>query len=217
MGIGICDQLTSYAQEIVRKGLVVGPGGNISARDGDVMYISPSGVDIGGIRPEEWVQVELPSGKVISYGARPSSEILMHLECYLANPNINAVIHTHPTFCIALSCITNELPTLFPDQAALVGKVGFLPYMLPTTQGLAQMVKDMIQSFNAIILVNHGLVTVGRTLREAYYRTQIVEESSKIYLTASAITTPRILTEEQVKEIQLLEAETYRVQLLGDN
>lgn len=207
-------ELCKYARKTVEQGLVVGPGGNISARAGDKMYLSPSGFAIEEIAPEQWVEVDIPSGVITDNGLRPSSEVLMHLYCYRNNPSIGAVVHTHPSACIAFTLVEQELPIMFPDQAALVGKTAYVPYVLPTTALLADAVAAKVNEASSILLGNHGLVTTGRNLREAYYRTQVVDESCKIYMSARAVGNLKVLTDEEFKEIASLETEDYRIKLL---
>ncbi|GKS09201.1 class II aldolase/adducin family protein [Paenibacillus chitinolyticus] len=210
----IREELTKYAAKSVAKGLVVGPGGNISARSGEFMYLSPSGFALEDIEPHQWVPVHIPTGEIGNTDFRPSSEVLMHLFCYRANPLLQAIVHTHPAYCIALTLVDDELPMLFPDQAALVGDVAFIPYVVPTTDKLAHLVAEKADRYSSMLLKNHGLVTTGKNLREAYYRTEVMEESAKIYMIAKSVGEPRRLTEEEYKEIQGLESEAYRVQLL---
>lgn len=207
-------ELCKYARKIVEGGLVVGPGGNISARAGDKMYLSPSGFALEEIEPEQWIEVDIPTGEVTETGLRPSSEVLMHLYGYREKPDMGAMVHTHPPHCIAFTLIEQELPIMFPDQAALVGRTAFIPYLVPTTDLLADAVAAKVNEACSILLGNHGLVTTGRNLREAFYRTQVVEESAKIYLSARAAGTPVPLTDEEVAEIAALESEDYRIQLL---
>ncbi|MBW7460140.1 class II aldolase/adducin family protein [Paenibacillus sepulcri] len=208
------NELCKYAVKTVVNGLVVGPGGNISARAGDKMYLSPSGFAIEEITPEQWVEVDIPTGEITDNGLRPSSEVLMHLFCYRKNPAIGAIVHTHPSSCIAFTLVETELPIMFPDQAALVGKTAYVPYVLPTTDLLAVAVADKVNEASSILLGNHGLVTTGRNLREAYYRTQVVDESAKIYMSARAVGPLKVLTDEEFKEIASLESEDYRIKLL---
>lgn len=208
------NELCKYARKIVDNGLVVGPGGNISARAGDKMYLSPSGFALEEIAPEQWIEVDIPTGEITDIGLRPSSEVLMHLYGYRVNPNIGAMVHTHPSNCIAFTLIEQELPIMFPDQAALVGRTAYIPYIIPTTDLLANAVAEKVNAASSILLGNHGLVTTGRNLREAYYRTQVVEESAKIYLSARAAGKPQPLTDQEVDEIAALESEDYRIQLL---
>ncbi|MDQ0111883.1 class II aldolase/adducin family protein [Paenibacillus harenae] len=210
----IREELCKYARKTVTNKLVVGPGGNISARHEGKMYLSPSGFALDEVEPEQWVEVDIESGEITDIGLRPSSEVLMHLYAYRANPNIGAIVHTHPPYCIAFTLVERELPIMFPDQAALVGKTLYVPYVLPTTDKLADAYVEVAGQASSVLLGNHGLVTSGRNLREAYYRTEVVEESAKIYLIAKAIREPKALTKEEFEEIASLESEAYRIQLL---
>ncbi|RAV01698.1 class II aldolase/adducin family protein [Paenibacillus sp. YN15] len=213
--VPVREELCKYARKIVEKGMVVGPGGNISARDGDTMLVSPSGFALEEILPEQWVAVSISDGSIqAAPGLRPSSEVLMHLYGYQTNPSIGAMIHTHPANSIAFGLIGEKLPIMFPDQAALTGETGFVPYVVPTTELLANAVKEKINQYSTLLLGNHGLVAVGRNLREAYYRTEVVEESARIYLLAKAAGAPKVLTGEELDEIRALETESYRIKLL---
>jgi L-fuculose-phosphate aldolase len=206
-------ELSKYAQKTVSNKLVVGPGGNLSARFEGKMYLSPSGFALDEIKPEQWVEVDIETGHITDIGLRPSSEVLMHLYAYRQNPNIGAIVHTHPPYCIAFTLVETDLPIMFPDQAALVGKTVYVDYVLPTTDKLADAVVAKIEH-SSILLGNHGLVTTGRNLREAYYRTEVVEESAKIFLIATAVKKPKVLTKEEFEEIASLESEAYRIELL---
>lgn len=210
----IREELCKYARKTVANKLVVGPGGNISARHEGKMYLSPSGFALDEVEPEQWVEVDIETGAITDIGLRPSSEVLMHLYAYRANPNIGAIVHTHPPYCIAFTLVERELPIMFPDQAALVGKTVYVPYVLPTTDKLADAYVNVVNEASTVLLGNHGLVTSGRNLREAYYRTEVVEESAKIFLIAKAIREPKALTKEEFEEIASLESEAYRIELL---
>ncbi|MGO4347755.1 class II aldolase/adducin family protein [Paenibacillus sp. MCAF9] len=210
----IRNELCKYARKTVTNKLVVGPGGNISAKFEGKMYLSPSGFALDEVEPHQWVEVDIETGEITDIGLRPSSEVLMHLYAYRANPHIGAIVHTHPPYCIAFTLVEQELPIMFPDQAALVGKTVYVPYVLPTTDKLADAYVAKVNEASSVLLGNHGLVTSGRNLREAYYRTEVVEESTKIYLIAKAIREPKVLTTEEFEEIASLESEAYRIELL---
>ncbi|WJH32640.1 class II aldolase/adducin family protein [Paenibacillus sp. CC-CFT747] len=208
--------LSKYARRLAAKGLVAGPGGNISVRDGTTMLISPSGYDLSEIEPEMWCTVDLNSGQYGLGEQKPSSEVAMHLDIFRARPDITAIIHTHPVNCIALGLVSRELPVCFPDQAALLGEVEFIDYIIPTTQELADAVVSKAMKADTLMLVNHGLVALGRNLREAYYRTEVAEESAKIFLLASAFGQPKRLTFDEVKAIRSLDSEFYRINLMQE-
>jgi L-fuculose-phosphate aldolase len=209
----VIQELQKYAQALVNSGLVVGAGGNLSMRDGEYMYISPSGFDLKEIADHEWVKVHIASGEVEGE-LRPSSEILMHLECFQKNPTINACLHAHPTYSVAVSSAGKEIPPLFPDFPAMVKKVGYIDYVIPTTSILAEKVAEMVIDTDVMVMRNHGVLTVGKTMKEAFFFMQLTEESAKVFTYSSILGNPRILTDEECDALRSLSAEKYRAKLL---
>ncbi len=206
-------QLSRIAGKLCQHGLVAGPGGNISAREGGSMYISPSGFALDDIAQEGWVEVDVQSGVVVS-GLRPSSEVLMHLQLYRNRPDVNAIVHTHPVYCIGVISAGRDIPVMFADHTAILGDLPCLDYVLPTTAELADRVSQAIGSAAGVLLRNHGAVTVGATLKEAYFRTEILEDAAKVFVIASLMGAPRVLSRAECAEVQALESEEYRVSLL---
>lgn len=209
----VLQELSKYAGKLVDSGLVVGAGGNLSARDGDYMYISPSGLDLKEVTEKDWVQVEIKSGKVLS-DLKPSSELEMHLECFRKDPNIQTVLHAHPTYSVAVASAGREIPPMFPDFPAMVKKVSYIDYVIPTTTLIAEAVGGVIADSQSVVMRNHGVLTVGTTVKEAYFYMQLTEEAAKVYAISSTVGTPRILTEEECYDLRNLSAETYRSKLL---
>lgn len=207
--------LQRYAKELVTSGLVVGAGGNLSMRDGAYMYISPSGFDLKEIADHQWVKVHIDSGE-IEGDLRPSSEVLMHLECFRKRPDIQACLHAHPTFSVAVSSTGKNIPPLFPDFPAMVKKVGYVDYVIPTTHLLADQVAQQIGTCDVLVFRNHGVLTVGRTMKEAFFFMQLTEESAKVFTFSSIVGTPRILTDEECDDLRDLSAERYRAKLLEE-
>lgn len=206
-------ELKKYAHLIVESGLVVGAGGNLSMRHGNYMYISPSGYDLKEVENEDWAKVDIETGDVLSE-VKPSSEILMHLECYRKRADITSVLHAHPTYSVAVSTTGHDIPSLFPDFPAMVKSVGYLDYLIPTTHVLADAVKELINQHDVIVMRNHGVLTVGRTMKEAYFYMQLTEESAKVYSIAAAIGDVRKLTEAECDDLRNLSAEKFRSELL---
>lgn len=208
-------ELEKYAKELVNSGLVVGAGGNLSVRDGEFMYISPSGYDLKDIQINDWVKVHINTGEILS-DLKPSSEILMHLVCFQKNPDINAVLHAHPTYSVAVSSANHEIPPMFPDYPAMIKNVAYIDYIIPTTELLANAVSNHVLSNEAIVLRNHGVITLGKTLKEAFFFMQILEEAAKVYLFSKLIGTPRILTDDECSDLKNLSSEKYRSNLLKE-
>ncbi|KGR77337.1 class II aldolase/adducin family protein [Ureibacillus sinduriensis] len=209
----VIEELQKYAKELVSSGLVVGAGGNLSMRDGEYMYISPSGYDLKEIADHEWVKVHIETGHHESE-IRPSSEVLMHLECFRNNSSINACLHAHPTYSVAVATAGKEIPPLFPDFPAMVKKVGYIDYVIPTTSLLAEKVAELVSDTDVMIMRNHGVLTVGKTMKEAFFFMQLTEESAKVFTYSSILGEPRILTEEECGALRNLSAEKYRAKLL---
>jgi L-fuculose-phosphate aldolase len=211
-------ELTRYARRIVERGLAAGPGGNVSVRDGARIWISPSGFPLDLIEQDDWVPMEIVTGRIEREGPRPSSEFEMHLEIYRARSDVNAVVHTHPPVTIGvISAGIREIPPMFPDYVAIAGTVGMIEYVVPCSPELAAAVRQEIMApgMGALLMQNHGLLTVGGSVREAYYRTEVIEEAARIYWVARSVGTPQVLTAAQSAAILDLEAERYRQKLLA--
>ncbi|WP_313893800.1 class II aldolase/adducin family protein [Psychrobacillus sp.] len=211
----VIEELTKYAHKLVDQGLVVGAGGNLSMRDGDDMYISPSGFDLKEIEPHQWVKVNITTGDIAG-DLRPSSEVLMHLECFRKSEEIQAVLHAHPTYSVGVSSAGKDIPALFPDFPAMVKSVGYIDYVIPTTNELAEKVAELVGKHEVMILRNHGVLTLGKTMKEAYFFMQLTEESAKVYAISSIFGGPRILTEQECVDLRNLSAEKYRSELLKE-
>lgn len=209
----VINQLKLYANKIVDSGLVVGAGGNLSMRDGNIMYISPSGFDLKEIEDDQWVRVDIESGEVLD-DLKPSSEVLMHLECFRKRPDITSVLHAHPSYSVGVSSTGLDIPNLFPDYPAMVRKVSYLDYLIPTTHVLADAVADVIENSDVVVMRNHGVLTVGKSMKEAYFFMQLTEESAKVFTIGSIVGKPRILTNQECEDLRNLSSEQYRSTLL---
>jgi L-fuculose-phosphate aldolase len=208
-------ELAHSAKRIVEQRLVVGAGGNVSAREGDRILISPSGFALEDVAPEEFVEVNIATGMVAPRAQPPSSELQMHLACYRLRPDIAAVIHTHPRFAIALTSSGHDLRPMFPDLVIYAGaNIPHLDYIAATTPEMAAAVASMIAKADCLILRNHGAITLGKNLRQAFWRACLLEESAHIQLLANLVGRPRFLDEQEVAHLDSLSSEQYRQQLV---
>lgn len=209
----VLKELNLYARKLVSSGLVVGAGGNLSGRDGDYMYISPSGYDLQELTDDLWVKVNIETGEVLN-DLKPSSEIEMHLECFRRSEDIQAVLHAHPSYSVAVASTGKNIEPMFPDFPAMIKKMEYIDYVIPTTDKLANAVGEVVENTQSIVLRNHGVITLGSTMKEAFFYMQITEEAAKVYAIASSIGTPRVLTQEECDDLKNLSSETYRSELL---
>jgi len=207
-------KLTEIGKKIVEKGLVAGPGGNISARDGEFVYLSPSGFFLDEIKEDQWVKVNLKTGEIFS-DLRPTCEISMHLGINVEIKDINAVIHTHPPITVGLISSGVKFRPFFPDYVAILGRdVPVIDYVPPAGEEIRKAVCKEIRKVNVVLLKNHGVVAVGESIKEAYTRSLIVEEAAKSLFVGIISGKMKCLNEKEIEGIENLEAEDYRKALL---
>ena len=181
-------QLTEYSTRLKNRGLTSATGGNVSYRVGDDMLISPSGFCLDEVGEADWVRVSLETAQPYPDQLKPSSETLMHRNVYQLRPDAKAVFHSHPPHVIALSLLRIAIRPIGSEAPFLLGKeVPIVPYTIPTSPLLAESIKPYVPEHSVMILENHGLLTLGQDLREAYNRTELSEEIAKImYVALSA-------------------------------
>lgn len=208
-------ELVDMGRRIANDKFVVGPGGNTSARLGNTIFMKASGAAFEDAKKTDYVGVDFNSGKLVDGKLKPTSEVQMHLACYKARPDINAVIHTHPPYATAYAMLGKTLEPFTPDFVAFIcTSVPVVPYIVPTGKELADAMAAKIKNHNGVFMMNHGILTVGCNLKEAYYRSLLIEESVKTYIFAKILGKMRFLSKKQISQISNLSAEEYRRKML---
>jgi L-fuculose-phosphate aldolase len=171
-----------YAREFVAAN-----DGNISSRVGpDRILATPTRVSKGFMEPGMLVLVDL-GGAVIEGSREPSSEIKMHLRVYRERPDVGAVVHAHPEAATGFAVARVPLDKAFmPELVVNLGSVPVAEYATPSTDEVPSSIAPYIRAHNAVLLANHGVITWGRDLMEAYFRLETIESYAKILLAASA-------------------------------
>ncbi|MCX5682618.1 MAG: class II aldolase/adducin family protein [Planctomycetota bacterium] len=212
--MSVIDDLRDMGKAMVDRGLVAGPGGNTSGRDGNRMVCSPSGYDVDRIADNEWSVVDMDTGKHLS-GPRPTSEWEMHLRILKARPNANYVCHAHPPITTGLISGGMEILPWTPDFVAYVDLVYYLPFVKPSSTELAVRVEEGVKAGNnAIALRNHGVVTWGAAWRQAFSKMIIIEDTAKTQMAALIAGKPHPLTEAEVNHVRGMEVEAYRRKII---
>jgi L-fuculose-phosphate aldolase len=207
-------KLSEYGKKIVEKALVAGPGGNISAREEDFVYLSPSGFFLDEIKEDEWVKVNMKTGEITG-NLRPTCEISMHLGIYMEREDVKAVFHTHPPITVGLISAGVKFKSFFPEFVAILGKnIPIIEYVPPAGEKIRKAVVKEIKRANVVLLKNHGVVAIGQSLKEAYTRSLIVEEAAKSIFVGILSGKIRYFTKKEIEQIENLEAEDYRKTLL---
>ncbi|MGW1274030.1 class II aldolase/adducin family protein [Streptomyces sp. NPDC002491] len=194
-------ELVSAARRTVAEGLVVGTSGNVSVRVGDTVLVTPSGVPYDRLAPDDVTGVDL-AGRQVLGALVPTSELPMHLAVYRAT-DAGAIVHTHAVHATAVSTLVDELPLVHYMAAALGGPVRVAPYAAYGTEELAAHTLRALEGRSGCLLRNHGALTHGAGLDQAYDRTAQLEWMCRLWLTASSVPgrTPALLTEEQVAQV----------------
>jgi ribulose-5-phosphate 4-epimerase/fuculose-1-phosphate aldolase len=198
-------EVAATALTMFRWGLVKGTSGNVSARDSETGYvaITPSGRDYETMTPEDVVVVTL-DGKVVEGLWMPSNEKPMHTVCYRERVDVNAVVHTHASYCVALSMVCDELPVAIPEIIfTLGGSVKVAPYVTPGTEELGKDAMKLIGDRKAIILQNHGTLTIGDNLSRALHASVSLEDAAYVYYLALQLGKPWILPPVEVRNLRM--------------
>ncbi|AAL80232.1 fuculose phosphate aldolase [Pyrococcus furiosus DSM 3638] len=172
-------KLIHYSKLAHRKGLTGSFGGNMSIRVGNYVFIKGTGSVMEELTESQIAVVKL-DGKVVS-SVRPSSEYRLHLGVYRNRPEVRAVVHLHPPYSIVLSIFEREAPMITPEAELYLKKVPVLPFRPAGSVELAQQVSEAMKGYDAVVLERHGVVTVGRSLREAFYKAELVEEVARLW------------------------------------
>lgn len=163
------------------RGLLAGTDGNISVRlDDDRIMITPAGLAKGRMLADDMVVVDI-NGKHLQGRHSASSESAMHLFVYRNRPEVKACVHAHPPCATAFAVAGIALAEdILPEVVLFIGGVPLTDYAPPGTEAVPRSLEPHIESNNAFLLRNHGLLTIGRTLDEAYNRHEMVEHFAKI-------------------------------------
>ncbi len=196
------DELARCGRRLVETGFLVGAGGNISARAGSVVYVSPTGKGLDELGAGDYIAVELETGTAAAGSAEPTKELALHLGCYRERQEITAVVHTHPPWASGVASAGVELKSMFPEITHCVGPLAHVGYAAPGSGKLAREVCEAIREANAVMMSNHGVLAVGATLKEAVDRNVLLESAAKSLVAASIVGRPRFLTQEEVEEIE---------------
>src|SRR3954468_15139677 len=196
--------LSQLAASLFARGFSVGSAGNISVRLPDGYLMTPTNSSLGRLDPERLSKLDLdfrPIG-----GDKPSKEVFMHRAFYQARTDAGAVVHLHSTQATAVSCLpdvdqSNPIPPLTPYFVMRVGRqMPIIPYYRPGDPAMEPAIHAAARDARAVLLANHGPVISGRTLTDAVYAAEELEEAAKLFLLLRAAA-PHLLSPRQVDDL----------------
>lgn len=195
-------EIADALRRLAAAGLVLGAAGNVSAKERELIAISPTKLPYETLRPED-VSVVSAVGELLE-GPEPSIELPGHL-LLLARPDVSAVVHTHSPYASALACVLDEIPVVAPEQAASVGgPISVAPYAPSGEAATGEAVLAAAAGRWAAIVRNHGPFCLGRDLEDALACAFAVEESARLYALARVHGEPSVLPDEEVERVARL-------------
>ncbi len=197
-------QICEIGKRIYDKGMVASNDGNISVKLNENEFLcTPTGVSKGFMTPEYICKVD-KDGNVIEAnpGFKPSSEIKMHMRVYRERPDVNSVVHAHPlyatSFAIAGIPLTEKI---MPEAVIALGEVPIAEYGTPSTEEIPDAVSKYLQSYDAVLLANHGALSFADSLLNAYHKMESLEFYAQLLYQSKMLGGPKLLTDEQVDRL----------------
>lgn len=179
------EELVAIAKSLYDRGYTFGTAGNISVRAGGRVFVTPTNSSFSDLRPDGLAEVDL-AGNAIGQ-AKPSKEVPFHLAVYRARPEAAAVVHLHSCYATAVSCLrdldtSDAMPVFTPYYAMRIPCLPVVPYFPPGDPRLGPEVEREAARSPALLLRNHGSITIGKSLFEAAALAEEIEEQAKLYM-----------------------------------
>lgn len=187
----LLEQLAGVGRSVVARGLVIGSGGNLSARspDGDSCWVTGAGTWLDQLDAASFSLVRIADGAVLSGHPEPSTEVLLHLRSYQARPDAAAVIHLHPQLSVLLDALGRRIRLVTTDHAFYVREIGRVPWYRPGTEELAAAAAAAVAGgCNCVILAHHGCSVLAPDIELAHKRVLNLEEAARATYSALLLT-----------------------------
>lgn len=177
--------IIDIGRKLYEKGFVAANDGNISLKISDnEILITTTGISKGEMRLEHIVLVDR-NGILLCGDNTPTSEMKMHLTVYRERPEIKAVVHAHPPDSTAFAVAQQPMDMTSLSEVILsVGKIALAAYATPSTDEVSQAIEPYLCDSDAVLMANHGVLTIGRSLKEAYYKMETIEHFARILISA---------------------------------
>lgn len=196
------EQMCEIGRRVYAKGFAAANDGNISYRlSEDRVLCSPTRVSKGFMKPDDLCIVDM-DGKQVAGTRKRSSEILLHLSVLKARPDVRSCVHCHPPHATAFAVAHEPIPKcILPEFEVFLGEVAIAPYETPGTQAFADTVLPYVQDTDTILLANHGTITYGSDLEDAYFKTEIIDAYCRILLLARQLGSINYYSDEKAAEL----------------
>ena len=191
--------MAAAGRQLAALGLVHGTNGNVSARAGAHVAVSPTGAQLEALTAA--ARSSRSGDPQVNGPLAPTSEIALHMQVYARHDGAGAVVHTHAPSATALACVLDELPCLHYEMLALGGAIRVAPYRTFGTVELADVVVEALEGRTAALMANHGTLAYGTDMAGALRATTLLEWAADLYRRALAFGTPRTLDQADLDAV----------------
>ena len=195
------EQLVMFGASLYARGYAHGSSGNLSARLPDGLLVTPTNSCLGRLDPGRIAKMSNEGAHVS--GDAPSKEAFLHLAMYQERPAAQGIVHLHCTHCVAVSCLADfsGLPPITAYYVMRIRALGLIPYYRPGDRALAEAVREKAKKHHTVLLANHGPVVAGRSIEDAVYSAEELEETAKLFFLLEGRRT-RFLDAAQIADIE---------------
>lgn len=207
-------QLVYYSNKVYEKGFVAAFDGNLSLRLNDnTILITASGKNKGEINEKDILQIDL-NGKLLKGEGKISTEVKMHLYSYKKRKDVNAVVHCHPVFVTSFALTGKTINSkILPEVFLSLGKIPLCKYATPSTDEVPKSLEPYIEYCNSFLLQNHGALTFGKNLTEAYFRMEKLEHAAEIFYRAELLGGVKLLSKNNINKLLSISEKTYGIKI----
>ncbi len=206
----LIEEIVQISHLIYKNGFVTSTDGNISARlpNGNILC-TPTSVNKGELKKSQIVEVN-PKGEIVYGIFNPSTEIKMHLFIYQRRDDVKAIIHAHPPFATAFATAGISLEGyVLPEVIVNLGKIPTAKYATPSTEEVPLSIEPFVEKHDAFLLQNHGAVTLGSSLKDAYFKMEKLEHYAMIILLARILGGEKNLSQDEISKLSEVSLKVY--------
>lgn len=196
-------QIVDAGKKLQQRFFVASNDGNISCKlDDNTILITPTGINKGEVTADQILKIDM-EGNIIEGYMKVTSEYKMHLAVYRMRDDVKAIVHAHPPAATAFAVTEVKLddPVILPESIFSLGRIGYCKYGTPSTNEVPEAVEAQIKNSDALLLSNHGALTVGENVMQAYYRMENLEMVSKITIYSKILGNIKSLKNEEVEKL----------------
>jgi L-fuculose-phosphate aldolase len=196
------EEIIEVGKRIYARGYVASNDGNISARiNDDKVLITSTGISKGFMKPEDLIIIDM-DGKLIDGNKKPSSEVFMHVQIFKERPDIKSVCHAHPPYATGFAVAGIPLDKyVLPEVVITLGTIPLVEYGTTGTEEFYKPLLPLLKDFDAFLLANHGALTIGKDIFNAYYKMETLEHFAHIAFIAHQLGNVNTLNKDQVQKL----------------